>query len=269
MGILDKVVKLEKQIEKLAVRKDVPATPLEIRKALLEDIEEHVQPAGRGRKAFPFDRLSIRVLVAPADRPALEAVLDPEQGFADAVAERLHEVGVERVPKLQIEVKALRKAPADWQPGAFEVVYERSEKRPPAPLEAPVAAATPTPHPAQLVVVDGEATKKTYTLAGERVNIGRLVEVTDKHQRVMRRNQVVFLENDSSPNQTVSRAQAHITITAGGDYRLYDDGSSYGTRVVREGRMIEIPSGSPRGVKLRSGDEIYFGRARVVFRFAP
>jgi hypothetical protein len=65
---------------------------------------------------------------------------------------------------------------------------------------------------AQLVVLEGEATKKAYTLSGERTNVGRLAEVSDKHRRVVRRNQVVFLDADTETNQTVSRAQAHIRL---------------------------------------------------------
>jgi hypothetical protein len=79
--------------------------------------------------------------------------------------------------------------------------------------------------------------------------------VTDRQRRVVRRNQVVFLESEGETNRTVSRAQAHITRAAPGDYRLHDDRSSYGTRIVRDGKMIELPSGSPRGVKLQAGDE--------------
>ncbi len=120
--------------------------------------------------------------------------------------------------------------------------------------------------PAQIVVIEGSATKKAYTVSGERTNIGRLAEVTDKHRRVVRRNQIVFLDADTETNQTVSRAQAHIRFSPPAEYRLFDDHSSYGTRIVRGGRMIELPSGSPRGAKLQAGDEIYFGRARVVFQ---
>jgi hypothetical protein len=298
MGILDKVVKIEKSIEKLAVRKDVPATPIEIRRAILDDIEEQAQPAGRSRKVFPYDRLTIEVLaggarrgdarVAPGTpsapaRQELDAVLNPEEGLVEAIRERLHEAGCDRVGRLQVTVKVIRKARPDWRPGSlFQVTYERTvgaelaSPKHPGAASAPAAAGLKTrpaaetpstePRQAQMVVLEGNAAKKAYTLIAERTNIGRLAEVTDRHRRVVRRNQVVFLDIDSDVNQTVSRAQAHIRFTPPADYRLYDDHSSYGTRILRDGRMIDLPSGSPRGVKLRAGDEIYFGRARVVFR---
>ena len=50
-----------------------------------------------------------------------------------------------------------------------------------------------------------------------------------------------------------------------GEYRLFDDHSSCGTRIFRAGRTISLPSGSPRGTKLQPGDEIYFGQACVRF----
>jgi pSer/pThr/pTyr-binding forkhead associated (FHA) protein len=118
---------------------------------------------------------------------------------------------------------------------------------------------------AQLVVLKGQATKKIFAITGDCTNIGRLAEVTDRDNRVVRRNQVVFVESEDEANRTVSRAQAHIRLVPPGEYRLHDDRSSHGTRVFRDGRTIEIPSGSPRGVRLRPGDEIYFGQACVRF----
>ncbi len=296
MGILDKVVKIERTLEKLTVRKDAPVTPLEIRRAILDDIEAQTQPAGRSRRVFPYDEIAIEVLAAPErrkeapdrvvslpGRAELEAVLDPGEGFADAIRERLREAGCDRVGRLEVSVRVVTKRRPDWQPDAvFQVKYQRvgAEQASPAGRRAgagiapparmgpatDIAAATTQIRHAQIVVLEGNATKKAYTLTGERTNIGRMAEVADKHRRILRRNQVVFLDVDEETNQTVSRAQAHLEFTAPADYRLFDDRSSYGTRISRAGRMIELPSGSPRGAKLQPGDEIYFGRARVVFQ---
>ncbi len=292
MSILDKVVKLEKRIEKLAERKNAPVTALEIRRAILDDLEEQVTPAGRSRRVFPYNRIAIEVL-GTADtqaaksttarrvaRPALpsaaelRAVLHADAGFVDAIRERLQQAGCDRVGPLDVSVSVLRKARPDWKAGiVFRVAYDRTEAAGAPPSASRERAAAPSPAPAagearaaQIVVMEGETTKKAYTLSAERTNIGRLAEVTDKHRRIVRRNQIVFLDADSETNQTVSRAQAHINFTPPAEYRLFDDHSSYGTRIARAGRMIEIPSGSPRGAKLQSGDEIYFGRARVIFQ---
>jgi hypothetical protein len=262
MGLLDKVVSIEKRLEKLASRKDVPAAPIEIRRALLDDIEEHVTPAGRSRRVFPYTRVTVDVL-PPADaRAAFEAVLNPDEGLAQAVRERLAEAGCDRIGKLEFAVNVLEQPRPGWPEGTrFQVTYERAAA--PAAAEGRVA---PVPTgPAQLTVLDGEAAEKTYTLSGERVNVGRQEAVTDKERRIVRRNQVVFLDTEGETNQTVSRAQAHITFAPPAEYRLFDDHSAYGTRIIRQGTTIDLPSGSPRGVRLQHGDEIYFGRARVLF----
>jgi pSer/pThr/pTyr-binding forkhead associated (FHA) protein len=112
--------------------------------------------------------------------------------------------------------------------------------------------------------VKGKTDRAGYSLDGARTNIGRMPELTDADHRVIRRNDVVFEEGADEANATVSRKHAHIRQD-GADYRLCDDGSEFGTRVFREGRSIEVPAGDRRGEKLRTGDEIYLGRACLRF----
>ena len=110
----------------------------------------------------------------------------------------------------------------------------------------------------------GKTDHSEYTLDKARTNIGRLAELTDAEQRVIRRNDIVFEEGADEANATVSRRHAHIRLEDG-DYRLCDDESEFGTRVFRDGRPIEVPAGNRRGEKLRPGDEIYLGRACLRF----
>jgi hypothetical protein len=120
--------------------------------------------------------------------------------------------------------------------------------------------------PARLVVMRGKAAMETYALDKPRTNIGRMQELTDSEQRVVRRNDVVFDEGEDEANATVSRAHAHIRLeTPAGEYRICDDESEYGTRIFREGKSIEVPAGNRRGERLRAGDEVYLGRACVRF----
>ncbi|HEY3380566.1 MAG TPA: FHA domain-containing protein [Vicinamibacterales bacterium] len=259
MGILDKVAKVEKRLERLASRSNIALQPIEIRKAALDHVEEQVQPAGRSRHVFPYDRVTIEVVAGDArQRASMEAVLGEDAGLAAAVEERLRMAGCPRPHGLDVQVKFVRRAGSDWETGhVFRVVCQKQER---GATKVQVAAG-----PAHLSVVKGETTRRSYLLSGERTNIGRIADVVDKDRRVVRRNQVVFADSDSSINQTVSRAHAHITVTASGEYRLFDDRSSFGTRVFREGRTIALPSGSPRGTKLQSGDEIYIGQACLRF----
>jgi len=162
------------------------------------------------------------------------------------------------VTGLRVTLRYVRKAGTDWETGR---VFKAS-----AAQEEAAAASAPEPAPpAQLVVVKGSTTKKSYALSAERTNVGRIAEVLDRERRVARRNQVVFADAGDPANETVSRAQAHIVRAPSGEYRLFDDHSSHGTRIFRDGRTIALPSGSPRGVRLQPGDEIYFGQACVRF----
>jgi hypothetical protein len=265
MGILDNVHKIEKRIEKLAERSDIPLQPLEIRKAALDRIEDMAEPSGRSRRVFPYSHVTVEVVVARAgQRAAMEAVLGEESGLAAAVAERLEAAGCPAPRELDVRLKLVRRAGAEWETGRiFRVVCERRQA-----ASAHAAPAAAVGRPAALAVIRGDATRKVYGLKAEQTNIGRLPEVLDRDTRVVRRNQVVFTDCENGVNQTVSRAHAHITRTPGGDYRLFDDNSSCGTRVFRGGRTIPLPSGSPRGTKLQAGDEIYVGQACLRFEIA-
>jgi hypothetical protein len=115
-------------------------------------------------------------------------------------------------------------------------------------------------------VVKGDCDRRRFTFTVERIDIGRGAEVIDSRQRLLRRNQVVFTDDGSDTNQTVSRRHAHILHQPSShEYRLHDDNSSRGTSIIRNGTTIPVPSGS-RGVGLRSGDELILGQARLRIR---
>ena len=115
-----------------------------------------------------------------------------------------------------------------------------------------------------LKVIKGRATRKRLEVQAERINIGRHEEVSDRDRRLVRRNQCVFVEGEPL-SDTVSRAHAHIRCALGGECRLRDDDSAYGTRIVRAGQTIEVLPTNTRGVRLQSGDELHLGRAIVRF----
>ena len=77
---------------------------------------------------------------------------------------------------------------------------------------------------------------------------------------------IEFTESAEKPNSTVSRTHAHIEYDAStGEFRLFDDGSSYGTSVMHDGRVVGVPAAGGRGLRIDSGDEIYLGQARLLF----
>jgi pSer/pThr/pTyr-binding forkhead associated (FHA) protein len=125
----------------------------------------------------------------------------------------------------------------------------------------------PTVPRVDVAVLKGTAERRNYSFASTRIEIGRCSEVRDSGHRLIRTNHIAFTEAAADANLTVSRQHAHIACDAAtGHVRLYDDGSSDGTGIVRDGRTVPVPRGS-RGVRLRSGDEIALGEARLRIRF--
>jgi hypothetical protein len=262
MSIIDNVKKLEKQLEKIAERSDVPVQPIEVRKATLDEVEDLVEPASRSRRIFPYNRVTVEVVAADARRrAAMEAVLGERSDLGRAVLARLTSAGCPPPKDLHVRLKVVKRAGADWEKGrAFRLQCEHVEAQAPEP--SPPRSA---PGAAALVIVKGETTDARYLLRGGCTNIGRLTEVVDRDRRVVRRNQVVFTDCKNGINLTVSRTHAHIARNPSGEYRLFDDGSSSGTRILRGGRTLALPPGSPRGTRLQPGDEIYFGQACMRF----
>jgi hypothetical protein len=234
------------------------ATPLEIGQAVLDDVETRVEPLGRGRRVFPYARVQVRVLSAEESHAPLEAAFAE---FGARVGERLAELrcDVARVPA--VELTCLAEAPASWSADqVYDVIYVRDA---PADTGRP-AAATPgamTPPVLRVTVLKGVAVEPAFTFHEATVSIGRTADPTDDLGRV-RRNRIAFADVVDGVTETVGRAHARLRFDAEtGDYRLYDEGSSNGTAIVRDGDVVVVPRRDPRGVRVRSGDEIQVGRA--------
>ncbi len=113
-----------------------------------------------------------------------------------------------------------------------------------------------------LKVVKGKANRRSLELRAERINIGRQEDVSDRERRLVRRNQLVFVEGEAL-SESVSRAHAHLRCTDAGECRVRDDNSAYGTRIVRGGQTIDVLPTNTRGVRLQPGDELHLGRVIV------
>jgi hypothetical protein len=229
-----------------------------VHRGILEQIEGKVQTVARGKRLFPYSHLVVTLASADADRRAVYQAAFAEGGRLESeIREMLEATGCELPRSLSVEVKTTQTGD---QP--FVIEYEVVSITPPTaavePASPPVAA---TP---RLVVVRGKTANPELVVDKPRINIGRLLELTDAEGHVVRRNDVVFEEGGDDANATVSRRHAHIRLEAG-EYRLCDDESEFGTRVFRDGRPIEVPPGNRRGEKLRPGDEIYLGRACLRF----
>jgi hypothetical protein len=266
------------------------ARPIDVKRAIVEAVERQLEPAGGGRRVLPGEALHVTVLAEDAERrKALEPVLTD---LEHAITSRLLELRCAVPRRFAVEVSYVRRAPESWQPDqrlavsatgpdARSAQRSRRGARPEADAAAPAGVrrdgasnsrdsgrradveAMPT---LNIDVVRGQAVKRHFTFGEAVIRIGRSADPTDERGRP-RLNDVAFLENDNAENQTVTRGHAMIRFdTQVGEYRLFDEGSANGTRILRSGELIEVPRRDPVGVSLRSGDEVQLGKAAIRIR---
>ena len=239
---------------------DGTATPLEIVQAVLDHLELQVQPVARGRRVFPFVGVAIRVRTNPASSAAMIAAFED---FGARVRERLAEIRCEVPRRLDVDLECLDEPPAAWpQTRVFDVRYVADEPAPARSLAsrdgAPSVVAAPVVH---VTVIAGAAVTSSWRFSEGTVSIGRSADPEDElgHHR---RNRIAFLDVVDGISETVGRAHARLRCDpAAGEVRLFDEGSRNGTSILRDGEVIAVHRRDPRGVRLRSGDEIRLGRA--------
>jgi len=286
MDILSKARKLESTI---ARRLDSAARelmgsgarePIEIVNLIVEAVEHEVQPGGRGRHVFPFNRIAVSVVASSRDaRARLEAIVEGKPPLRERIVDRLRAARCE-IENLAVEVAYVGRPQKAWSNPDFHIEFYREAQMRVNAVSDAAAAPPPSPHGGsdaqgprgaadenlnriELTVLLGTAEQTTYSLAAQRIDLGRSVEIRDRGHRLIRTNHVAFLEQGGDVNHTVSRQHAHITYDArSGHYRLHDDGSVHGTSVIRNGRTVAVPGGS-HGVRLRNADEIVLGDARL------
>jgi hypothetical protein len=269
MDVIAKARRLEQRIagrfEQAAkgLAGSAPREPLEIVHDIVAAVELEIQPAGRGARVFPFNDISVTVLApSPEARGRLEAALAGATPLRTRILERLQASSCS-APDLQVEIAYVAEAAAGWRTPDVDIRFARRDDR---AIAAPTSAADPPR--VEVAVVHGTAERRYYSFVAARIDIGRCAEVRDSRQRLIRTNHVVFTDAAGDSNLTVSRRHAHLTCDAEtGEVRAYDDDSAHGTGIVRDGRTMVVPRGS-RGVRLRSGDEIVIGEARLRVRIS-
>jgi pSer/pThr/pTyr-binding forkhead associated (FHA) protein len=236
--------------------------PLEIVHAVVETTQHEIQSSGRGRRVFPFNVIAVTIVAPSRDaRARFEAVFADGPSLRDRIVERLGSAGCQ-VEDLDVAVTYEIRPRKTWRHPEFHVEFARVTK--PPRVDSEIGS---KPARVEVTVLHGTADQRTYSLAASRIDLGRCAEVRDSRHRLIRTNQVAFVEGANDVNHSVSRRHAHISYepeSAG--LRLHDDGSEHGTGIVRNGRMVAVPRGS-RGVRLESGDEIVLGEARLRVRF--
>lgn len=240
--------RIDQKLRKLFQSERSPAQPrelVEVERIVLDAIDGRVQTLPRARRVFPFNDVVVRIPVPDAERRGIYQMVFVDDGaLENEVREHLRRDGVEFPADLTLNISLL----------------ETEELSEPALIcrNRAKAEASATPQGVNGIAVFTLPSGQTVELSKQRIHVGRLAEVLDERGRVVRRNDLVF------DDKTVSRAHARIERNEGG-YRLYDDGSSYGTSVVHQGRLVEAPKAGARGLRLEPGDEIYFGKSLVRF----
>ena len=214
-----------------------------------------------GRRVLPHNHVLVTVLAGQDDRASLQASL---QDVDEAIRARLGELRCPVPSGFEVDVHYLKKPKPGWRAEQrFAVDFDSRvvTRRPPA--------REPAPPGLRVRVIRGQATRSSYTLAETDIRIGRSALPLDQTGRP-RQNHVVFVEEGDEHSATVGRAHASIRYDAARrEYRLFDDGSHNGTRVVRRGTMLSVVARNPVGVTLLSGDEVQFGTAAVTVEIAP
>jgi hypothetical protein len=265
VGIGDKVEGVERGLWKLIFGARGAGEPLRIRRDILTDVESHIEPVGRSRKAFPYNYLAIRILTGDErDRAVKQSIFKSNDEVRGQILDHLARAGCELPARLRVELEFTSERGAEWRQEFFNVEYGavgsgKYEAGQPQPAGHKVTAA-------RVIVLDGVSAQKEVVIDKARFNIGRMPEVLDQRKCVVRRNDLVFIEGAAEVNRTVSRSHAHIRFDReAGELRIFDDQSAYGTRIRRAGADIEVASSNTLGNRLHSGDELLFGRARVRF----
>ena len=100
MDLLAKARQLEAKLARTVDRatqqwsKSGPRGPLEIMHAILEAVEERIEPAGRGTHVFPFNTLRVSIVAGSPDaRARFSGVLDGPPTLQERISRTLRDAG--------------------------------------------------------------------------------------------------------------------------------------------------------------------------------
>lgn len=263
---MSRVQKLEQRIDqklRQLLRSSSPdqaREPIESYRAVLAEVISRVDALPRGKRAFVYSLVRVRVLLLdPARRRSYELVFTEADPLTRDIKTYFDENKVEYSPRFEIQVELVGSLPPDVSERGFDIAYSND----PAPATAPEAVSI------RLTMLAGNAEKNEYEFAKPRINIGRLAEVRDSDMRMVRRNDIALKDDSTTENTTVSRTHAHLEYDPDARrFRLFDDGSARGTTVIRDGSVLTVPRGNSKGVLLQSGDEILLAMVRLRFEHA-
>ena len=252
-------LKLCRSIREMFGIQDIRASQ-EVRKEIFRRLRAAVS-TGKDTKVFPFRKVNI-LLRPPTKSIAREfKAAFMENSFLKSDALRmLKEARIQFPPDLEIIVELQEEIEPGSEESESTHFYEMEYGEPVNATKFEIPEIV-------LEVIKGSAEQSVYRISKDRLLIGCLPKVRDREGRLVRINNVVFPDTGNEINATVGDMHARIWFDfKRREFRVMDESSLYGTRIVREGHTIEVPAENPRGVGLRSEDAIYFGHACLHFR---
>jgi hypothetical protein len=242
-----------------ALAREKGMEPSVVRQEILSQIESRIISDASG-KVFPFAKIIVHLQPqTKLERNAIEEALIQKDALTSDIVQLLNNVQA-RYPE---ELEALVEFREYSEPDETELPLPHPFEMDFIKLNAPRRQDIPE---ANLVILKGMTEQPEYTMKKDRILIGRSREVLDREGRMVRKNDIVFLEKEEEINSSVGRAHARILFDhEEGEYCIQDEASRYGTRILRGGSVIEVPSGDSAGIHLQSGDEIYCGQACLRF----
>lgn len=234
------------------VNLDAGATMLDLRAAVIEHVERSVVAAGRGTRVLPGSIVIVQVYAAAfKDARALGPVMDDARA---ALMDRLEAMRCVVPDNFQIQIRTVSRRLSGWDPEQkFAVVFQKPKSNRAA------GADLGEPRGLRLVVRRGAAQKRVFDLRQPVIRIGRTRFPADARGHV-RTNDIAFADDGPEENRSVGRGHAEIRfVPATGTYRVFDQGSANGTRVLRKGRLSEVGAKDPQGSLVQPGDEVHLG----------
>ncbi len=224
------------------------AEPIVVANHLCRAIEDRIQVIQGGRKIFPFNQLLIHLRCAnPEEEKTFRAAFGDHQ-LQQHLREFLLRHEVDSWRDLDVTIETTIDPPNAPPNSRFEIRYLQRTKTLPD---------------AVLIVLRGTAEPARCPLR-EVTRIGRTEEVLDRHGRLVRRNDLVFADQQDEVNLSVGRIHSRVEYDpARAGFVVFDENSRHGTAVERGGRMMT--TSHHRGIALQDGDILHLGRARCQF----
>ncbi len=162
---------------------------LEIRRDILNDVRDHIEPKGNGRNVFPYNTVAVQIGAADGGREGLlEQAFSQDNDLEQTISALLAEAGCPLPSGFRVTVSVSVDPDLALSARPFRVDYLN--------VKAARDAATRNRRPpAKLVVLRGQTDAPEYTIEFDHINLGRMKEVTSDKEGLRRRNRCGIRRN--------------------------------------------------------------------------